>query len=45
MSLSADWAILVLMVGHSSVTTTQVYARIVDRMTENSARFLEALLA
>ena len=32
------------MLGHSSVTTTQVYARIVDRMTENPARYLEALL-
>jgi site-specific recombinase XerD len=33
------------MLGHASVTTTQVYAKIVDRMTENPAQFLEAMLA
>jgi site-specific recombinase XerD len=33
------------MLGHSSTDTTRVYARIVDRMTENPARYLEALLA
>jgi site-specific recombinase XerD len=33
------------MLGHTSVTTTQVYAKIVDRMTENPAKYLEALLA
>jgi len=32
------------MLGHASVTTTQVYARIVDRMTENPARYLEAMM-
>ena len=33
------------MLGHASTDTTRVYARIVDRMTENPARFLEAILA
>ena len=32
------------MLGHSSTTTTQVYAQIVDRMTENPARYLEELM-
>jgi len=32
------------MLGHTSVTTTQVYAKIVDRMTENPARYLEAVM-
>jgi integrase len=32
------------MLGHSSADTTRVYARIVDKMTENPARFLEAML-
>jgi integrase len=32
------------MLGHSSTDTTRVYARIVDKMTENPARFLEAML-
>jgi integrase/recombinase XerC len=32
------------MLGHASVTTTQVYAKIVDRMTENPAQFLDELL-
>jgi hypothetical protein len=30
--------------GHASASTTQVYAKIVDRMTENLARYLEAML-
>ena len=30
--------------GHSSVETTQVYAKIVDRMRENPALYLEKLL-
>ena len=33
------------MLGHTSTDTTRVYARIVDRMTENPARYLEAILA
>ena len=32
------------MLGHASVTTTQVYAKVVDRVTENPARYLEAVL-
>lgn len=32
------------MLGHASITTTQIYAQIVDRMSENPARFLESLL-
>jgi integrase/recombinase XerC/integrase/recombinase XerD len=32
------------MLGHSSTTTTQVYAQIVDRMSENPARYLEAVM-
>ena len=28
------------LLGHASVTTTQVYAKVVDRMTENPARYL-----
>jgi site-specific recombinase XerD len=32
------------MLGHASVDTTRVYARIVNRMQENPARFLEAAL-
>jgi hypothetical protein len=28
---------------HSSVKTTQVYAKVVDRIRENPARYLEAL--
>jgi integrase len=31
--------------GHASTDTTRIYARIVDRMTENPARYLEAVLA
>ena len=30
--------------GHASTDTTRIYARIVDRMTENPAKFLEAML-
>ena len=32
------------MLGHSSTTTTQVYAQIVDRMSENPAKYLEAAM-
>ncbi|MEM3460241.1 MAG: hypothetical protein QXO24_03385, partial [Candidatus Micrarchaeaceae archaeon] len=32
------------MLGHSSVDTTRVYAKIVRRLEENPARFLAALL-
>ncbi|MDW7992056.1 MAG: site-specific integrase, partial [Anaerolineae bacterium] len=32
------------MLGHSSVDTTRVYAKIVRKMEENPARFLEAAL-
>jgi integrase/recombinase XerD len=32
------------MLGHASVDTTRIYARIVNRMQENPARFLEAAL-
>ena len=31
--------------GHASTDTTRIYARIVDRMSENPARFLEAILS
>jgi site-specific recombinase XerD len=31
--------------GHASTDTTRIYARIVDMMTENPARYLEAMLA
>ena len=30
--------------GHANVSTTRIYAQIVDKMTENPARFLEAML-
>jgi site-specific recombinase XerD len=30
--------------GHSSIETTQVYAKIVDRINENPARYLDALM-
>ena len=30
--------------GHASPDTTQVYAKIVDKMTENPARYLEVVL-
>jgi hypothetical protein len=32
------------MLGHASVTTNGVYARIVDKITENPARHLEELM-
>jgi site-specific recombinase XerD len=32
------------MLDHASVTTTQVYAKVVDRMTKDPARYLEAVL-
>jgi site-specific recombinase XerD len=32
------------MLGHASVTTTSVYARIVDKISENPARYLEEML-
>jgi site-specific recombinase XerD len=32
------------MLGHASTDTTRVYAKIVDKMTENPARYLEAML-
>ncbi|NLE76337.1 MAG: recombinase XerC, partial [Chloroflexi bacterium] len=32
------------MLGHASIQTTTVYAKIVDRMAENPARYLEGLL-
>ena len=32
------------MLGHSSADTTQIYARIVDKMSENPAKYLEAVL-
>ena len=30
--------------GHASTDTTRIYAQIVNKMTENPARFLEAML-
>jgi integrase len=30
--------------GHSSTDTTRVYSKIVDRMTENPAKHLDAML-
>ncbi|MBN1139142.1 MAG: tyrosine-type recombinase/integrase [Anaerolineae bacterium] len=32
------------MLGHTSITTTSIYARLVDRMAENPARYLEAMM-
>jgi site-specific recombinase XerD len=32
------------MLGHASITTTSIYARLVDRMSENPARYLEAMM-
>ena len=31
--------------GHASTNTTHIYARIADKITENPARYLEAMLA
>ena len=31
-------------VGHSSVETTQVYTKMVDRITENPTKYLEELM-
>jgi hypothetical protein len=32
------------MLGHASVTTTSIYARLVDRIAENPARYPEELI-
>jgi len=32
------------MLGHSDPSTSRIYAKIVDKMTENPARYLEAML-
>ena len=32
------------MMGHADVSTTRIYAQIVNKMTENPAEFLEAML-
>ena len=32
------------MLGHSSTDTTRIYVRIVDKMTENPAKYLDAML-
>ena len=32
------------MLGYTSITTTSIYARLVDRMTENPAPYLEAMM-
>ena len=32
------------MLGHSSTDTTRIYARVVDKMTDNPARYLEAVM-
>ena len=46
LGLAAGASLLAIsgMLGHSSVTTTQVYAKIVDRARENPAKFLVGLL-
>jgi integrase len=49
---SATWAraggakldAIVGMLGHASVTTTSIYAQIVDKIAENPARYLEELM-
>ncbi len=33
------------MLGHTSTDTTRIYARVVDRMAENPAKYLEAMLS
>jgi hypothetical protein len=32
------------MLGHASTDTARIYSKIVDRLTENPARYLEAML-
>jgi len=35
---------MVGMLGHASITTTSIYARIVDKITQNPARYHEELI-